>query len=164
MNFSFDIVVIFDIGLLRYRSLLRYQSIFQYRSASISKSETSISKFCEIRDFDIEVNRLRYQSPISSPISKSKKSASISKFCDPYIRIYVYRNPCFDIEMHDFDIEAWQGSRCQAWYHHMSDSESGLLHQQTQVILCQIFFPLSIIPSVGWGIPNSHNSPNHFPN
>ncbi len=21
-----------------------------------------------------------------------------------------------------------------------------------------------LLPSVGWGIPNSHNSPNHFPN
>ena len=71
MNFSFDIKVILDIGLrryrsflrYRYRSLLRYRSIFNIEVLRYRRLNTSISKFCEIRDFDIDVNGLRYRSP-----------------------------------------------------------------------------------------------------
>ncbi len=56
------------------------------------KQETSISKFYEIRDFDIEVNKLRYHSLMSGPTSMSKKIASISKFEDFDIDIYGYRS------------------------------------------------------------------------
>ncbi len=55
MNFSFDIEVIVDIGLLRCRNLLRYRSIFNIEVLWYRSLKTSISKFCEIRDFDIEV-------------------------------------------------------------------------------------------------------------
>ncbi len=71
MNFSFDIEVIFDIGLLRYRSLLQYRSIFNIEVLRYRSPFTSISQFCEIRYFDIEVNGLLYRSPKSGPISKS---------------------------------------------------------------------------------------------
>ncbi len=112
MNFSVDIEVIFDIGLLRYRrllwyrSLLRYRSIFNIEVLRYRSLNTSISKFCEIRDsisksmyFDIEVQYralyrsqnkvLRYRSLVS-PIYGytyigvhawiSKYMTSISKF------------------------------------------------------------------------------------
>jgi hypothetical protein len=57
---------IFDIEDLRYRSIFNIK-VLRYRSLNIS-----ISRFCEIRDFDIVVDGLRYPSPISDPISKSK--------------------------------------------------------------------------------------------
>ncbi len=66
MNFSFDIEVIFDIGLLQYRSLLVYRSIFNIEVLRYRSLNTSISKVCEIRDFntfDIEVQyRALYRS------------------------------------------------------------------------------------------------------
>jgi hypothetical protein len=105
MNFSFDIEVIFDIGLLRYRSLLLYRSIFNIEVLRYRSINSSISKFCEKRDlsksmdFDIEVRYralyrsqnkvLRYRSLVS-PIygytyigvhaSISKYMTLISKF------------------------------------------------------------------------------------
>ncbi len=75
-EFNFDIEVIFesdfDIGLLRCQSLLRYRSIFNIKVLRYRSLNISISRFCEIRDFDIVVDGLRYPSPISDPISKSK--------------------------------------------------------------------------------------------
>ncbi len=72
MNFSFNIKVIFDIRLLWYRNLLWYRSIFHFEVLQYRSLKTSIWKFYEIRDFNIEVSGLRYRSPISGPISKSK--------------------------------------------------------------------------------------------
>ncbi len=55
MNFSFNIEVILDIGLLQYRSLVRYQSIFNIKVLRHRSLKTSISRFYEIRDSDFHI-------------------------------------------------------------------------------------------------------------